>query len=103
MELAKKYRKVLVAEEASVIGGLGSAVADIISRKVKGKVDFTHIGIPDDFVTHGPRELLLEKCRLSTSGLVEAVSRMCRPKSAASMTCEVTQSLGTGVEGVTQP
>ena len=88
LEISKKCKKVLVVEDAAVIGGLGSAVADIIARKVPGKVDCANIGIPDDFVTHGPREVLLAECGLSTMGIVEAALRL-------------TQSSKSSVEGVT--
>ena len=77
LEVLRKCKKVLVVEEASVVGGLGSEVADIISKKAQGKVEFAHLGIPDDFVTHGPREILLAECGLSPMGISETALRLC--------------------------
>ncbi len=76
VEISEKCKKVLVVEDAGVVGGLGSAVADIIAGKVQGEVGFAHIGIPDNFVTHGPREVLLAECGLSTMGIVEAAMKL---------------------------
>jgi 1-deoxy-D-xylulose-5-phosphate synthase len=101
LEVSRKCKKVLVVEEASVIGGLGSAVADIICSKIQGKVDFAHLGIPDGFVTHGPRESLLAECGLSAVGIAEAASRLCKSRGAATMAYEARQSVASSVESVT--
>jgi len=102
LEISRKCRRLLVVEEASVVGGLGNEVADIISRKAQGKVEFAHLGIPDDFVTHGPREILLDKCGLSPVGIAEAALRLCKPRGAVSVACEVQQSsVSSSIEGVT--
>ncbi|HXL03776.1 MAG TPA: 1-deoxy-D-xylulose-5-phosphate synthase [Bacillota bacterium] len=101
LEVSRKCKKVLVVEEASTIGGLGNAVSDIICNKIQEKVDFAHLGIPDDFVTHGPREILLAECGLSAMGIAEAAFRMCKPRGAISLAHEVSQSVASSVEGVT--
>jgi len=101
LEVSRKCRKALVVEEASVVGGLGSEVADIISKKAQGKVEFAHLGIPDDFVTHGPREILLAECGLSAMGIAEAALRLCKPRGAVSMAHEVVQPVSSRIEGVT--
>lgn len=48
----KNFSKVVVVEENTVLGGLGSAVAEVaIQMKYKGDLEL--IGIPDDFIDHG--------------------------------------------------
>jgi 1-deoxy-D-xylulose-5-phosphate synthase len=101
LEISRKCKRALVVEEASVIGGLGSEVADILSKKAQGKVAFAHLGIPDDFVTHGPREILLAECGLSAMGIAEAALRLCKPRGTVSMAHEVAQSVSSSIEGVT--
>jgi 1-deoxy-D-xylulose-5-phosphate synthase len=100
LEISRECKKVLVVEEASVVGGLGSEVADIISKKAQGKVAFAHLGIPDDFVTHGPREILLAECRLSPMGISETALRLCKPRGAVSISHEVVQPAASTIEGL---
>ena len=48
LKLINKNIEILTLEEHSIIGGLGSAVAEIIAESGKG-VKFKRIGIPDEF------------------------------------------------------
>ncbi|MEW8996645.1 MAG: transketolase family protein [Thermoanaerobacter sp.] len=57
VEVAKKTGKVITAEEHSIIGGLGSAVAEVLSEEYPVKIK--RIGIKDQFGQSGsPKELL---------------------------------------------
>jgi transketolase len=57
VEVAKKTGKVITAEEHSIIGGLGSAVAEVLSEEYPVKIK--RIGIRDEFGQSGsPKELL---------------------------------------------
>lgn len=64
---AKKTRKVFTVEEHSVIGGLGSAVCDVLSEKAPTKV--TKIGVYDRFGESGPAAALVEKYGLDSKGI----------------------------------
>ncbi|MBO5450833.1 MAG: transketolase family protein [Lachnospiraceae bacterium] len=64
---AKKTRKVFTVEEHSVIGGLGSAVCDVLSEKDPTKV--TKIGVYDRFGESGPAAALVEKYGLDSKGI----------------------------------
>lgn len=68
---AKKTGKVVVAEEHSVIGGLGSAVCDCLSAKLPTPV--CKIGVNDVFGESGPAVKLLEKYGLDAQGIYEKV------------------------------
>lgn len=48
LELVNKGVEIQTMEEHSVIGGLGSAVADVIAESGKG-IKFKRIGVPDEF------------------------------------------------------
>ena len=64
---AKKTGKVVTVEEHSVIGGLGSAVCDVLSEKAPTRV--MKIGINDTFGESGPALELLKKYGLDTDSI----------------------------------
>ena len=68
---AKETGKVVTGEEHSVIGGLGSAVCDVLSEKAPTKV--LKIGVNDVFGESGPALELLKKYGLDTDGIYEKV------------------------------
>lgn len=68
---AKKTGKVVTAEEHSVIGGLGSAVCDLLSEKQPTKV--CKIGMYDVFGESGTAGGLLEKYGLDGNGIYAKV------------------------------
>lgn len=71
LESAAKTGKVVVAEEHSVIGGLGSAVADCLSEKLPVMV--CKIGVNDCFGESGTAEELLAKHELDAAGIYSRV------------------------------
>ena len=71
LESAKKTGKVVTAEEHSVIGGLGSAVCDVLSEKLPTPVK--KIGVYDVFGESGPVVKLLEKYKLDGAGVYEQI------------------------------
>ena len=68
---AKKTGKVVTVEEHSVIGGLGSAVCDVLSEKEPTKV--MKIGINDVYGESGPALELIKKYGLDGQGIYEKV------------------------------
>ena len=68
---AKETGKVVTIEEHSVIGGLGSAVCDVLSEKAPTKV--LKIGVNDTFGESGPAKVLLAKYGLDAKGIYEKV------------------------------
>lgn len=68
---AKETGKVVTVEEHSVIGGLGSAVSDVLSEKAPTKL--MKIGINDTFGESGPALELLKKYGLDTDGIYEKI------------------------------
>jgi len=72
-ELTSRIKKIVTLEEGVVSGGFGSAIGEFIEReKIKG-VTLETVGLPDEFVEHGPRKVLLNKYNLSTEGLVNLI------------------------------
>ncbi len=68
---AKKTGKVVTVEEHSVIGGLGSAVSDVLSAKCPTLVH--KIGVQDRFGESGPAAELLHKFGLDAEGILAEV------------------------------
>ena len=64
---AKKTGKVVTVEEHSVIGGLGSAVADVLSEKEPTRM--IKIGINDVFGESGPAVELIKKYGLDAESI----------------------------------
>lgn len=67
---AKKTGKVVTAEEHSIIGGLGSAVAEVLARQCPTKQAF--VGVQDSFGESGSPDNLLEKYGLTAEAIVKA-------------------------------
>ncbi len=60
----------VTAEEHSIIGGLGSAVAELLSEE--GPAPLTRVGTKDTFGESGKAELLMEKYGLTAKDIVKA-------------------------------
>ena len=69
-EAARSGRMVIVAENHTVVGGLGEAVASLLLRSGVTPV-FRQIGLPDEFLDAGALPTLHERYGIST----EAISR----------------------------
>ncbi len=68
---AKKTGKVVTVEEHSIIGGLGGAVAEVLSEQAPTKM--LRIGVNDTFGESGPAKALIEKYGLDAKGIYEKV------------------------------
>ncbi|MDY2628926.1 MAG: transketolase family protein [Lachnospiraceae bacterium] len=71
IETARKTGRVVTVEEHSVIGGLGSAVCDVLSEKYPTKV--TKIGVQDVFGHSGPAVELLKEFKLDGDGVYSQI------------------------------
>ena len=71
LESAKKTGKVVTVEEHSVIGGLGSAVCDVLAEEYPVKVK--KIGMNDIFGESGPAGALVAKYGLDGEGVYNTV------------------------------
>lgn len=71
VKTASKSGKVVTIEEHSVIGGLGSAVAEVLSEECPTKMK--RIGVQDTFGESGPAKELLHKYELDAEGIYKQV------------------------------
>lgn len=71
IKVAKDTGKVVTVEEHSIIGGLGSAVCEVLSQEIPTKVKL--VGINDRFGQSGTPDALLEYYGLTVEKILEAV------------------------------
>lgn len=74
IKAAKETGKIVTVEEHSVIGGLGSAVCDVVCEECP--VPVVKIGVNDEFGCSGPAVELLKKFGLSAENIVSTVCKM---------------------------
>jgi 1-deoxy-D-xylulose-5-phosphate synthase len=82
--LAEGKKIVITAEEGTLIGGFGSAVTELFEKwKAAGAQNIPSVrtlGIPDQFIEHGKREVLLDGLGLSAEKMRDEVVRLLAPK-----------------------
>jgi len=71
LETVSKTKRLVTVEENALAGGFGSAVLSLLSS-IAG-VRALRIGIPDEFVEHGPQELLRANYSLNAEGIVQRI------------------------------
>jgi len=65
--LARGTKNIFTVEEGILAGGFGSAVAEAIGKPV------IKMGLPDEFIPHGRRDILLEKYGLTAKGIAKEI------------------------------
>jgi 1-deoxy-D-xylulose-5-phosphate synthase len=68
----RNFSKIITLEEGVVNGGFGEGISAWLSDK-KAKNDLLNIGLPNNFVDHGPRKVLLEEVGLDSESLTEKI------------------------------
>ena len=76
---AKRCGAIVTAEEHSIIGGLGGAVAEVLAESEP--VPMARVGIKDAFGTSGDQESLLKHYGLSSGDLATTVKEVIKKKS----------------------
>lgn len=74
IERVKATGAVVTIEEHQIMGGMGSAVAEILARNYPAPIEF--VGVNNRFGESGEPEELIEKFGLGVSGIKEAVKRV---------------------------
>ena len=78
LELAKKTNCVITAEDHSIIGGLGSAVAELLAEEYPCRMK--RIGLNDRYAESGKPSELYEKYGLSFSNIAKEAKLMLKSK-----------------------
>ncbi|OGM58989.1 transketolase [Candidatus Woesebacteria bacterium RIFCSPLOWO2_01_FULL_39_10] len=75
---ARKCGAIVSVEEHQVNGGLGSAIAEVLTRNYP--VPMEYIGMPNSFGESGEPDELLEKYKMKSKDIVEAVKKVIQRK-----------------------
>ena len=71
VKCAKETKRIITVEDHNIIGGLGSAVCDVLSEKYPTKVE--RMGIIDSFGRSGKAEELMTYYRIDSNAIVNKV------------------------------
>lgn len=80
IDVAKKCGAVVTVEEHQVMGGMGSAVAEVIAKNYPIPVEF--IGMQNTFGESGPPNALIEKFGMGVKNIKAATKRVMKRKSS---------------------
>ena len=69
VKCAKETKKIITVEDHSIIGGLGSAVCEVLSEEYPCKVE--RMGIKDTFGTSGKAEELLKHFEIDSESIIK--------------------------------
>ena len=78
IESVKKTGAVVTVEEHQVMGGMGSAVAEVLAKNFPAPMEF--VGAQDRFGESGEPEELIEKFGIGVSDIKEAVKKVLKRK-----------------------
>ncbi|MBI2166770.1 MAG: 1-deoxy-D-xylulose-5-phosphate synthase [Candidatus Omnitrophica bacterium] len=80
LETAQKTHFFFTLEEHNLTGGLGSKVLEFFERHgLAGEIQIHRFALPDQFIEHGPREILLDRFGLSPEKVAAEMLRGLRP------------------------
>lgn len=75
LKAVTQTRRIITVEDHNVIGGLGSAVAEVMAESGKACA-FMRLGIPDTFSIIGLHEDLMAHYKIDTNGILENVREL---------------------------
>lgn len=78
-EALQQYERIITVEDGTMVGGLGSAVAEFMAEN-NYKNDLKILGIPDRLVEHGTLKELHHECGYDAIAIADAVREMMSSK-----------------------
>lgn len=72
-DAVRKHPCFVTMEENVLAGGFGSAVLELLAQKGIERPKCLNIGLPDEFITHGPAELLKDLLDLTPEKIAEKI------------------------------
>ena len=73
IKCAKETKKIITIEDHSIIGGLGTAICEVVSEECPTKV--VRMGMQDRFGKSGKAEQLLKYFKLDSEAIIEEINR----------------------------
>ena len=76
-DVAGRHRRVITIEEGAVINGFGAYMTrELSALALEHKIEVRCMGLPDRFIEHGAREVLLHDLGLDAEGIATEARRM---------------------------
>jgi 1-deoxy-D-xylulose-5-phosphate synthase len=69
----KNIKNFITLEEGAVIGGLGSAVLEMVSDMNLKDIRIKRLGLPDEFIEHGQKKIILDEYSLNEDKLYKII------------------------------
>ena len=83
-KLAKQVKLMVTVEDNILTGGFGSAVLEYLNSK-NNQVRLLRLGLPDQFIEHGSRSILLKRYGLTAQGIADSIIKFI--KNSCMMKC----------------
>jgi 1-deoxy-D-xylulose-5-phosphate synthase len=80
-DVFKAYPSVITVEDASIVGGFGSAIAEfMVDHQYANQL--IRLGIPDTLIEHGEQAELYRLCGIDSSGIAQKIAELFQVKPA---------------------
>ena len=71
LDLVRNHKLIATVEDHALMGGFGSAVLELVTEEREDAGKVIRMGIPDRFIEHGPRNLILKNIGLDEDGIAD--------------------------------
>lgn len=71
LRLVRDHKLIITVEDHVLMGGFGSTVLELVSDEKEDIGKIVRMGIPDRFIEHGPRNLILKNIGLDEDGIAD--------------------------------
>ncbi len=72
LDLARRCKRIVTVEEGALMGGMGSAVLELLADRGLTDVRVTRLGLPDHYIEHGAPQIQREECGLTPGDFTQA-------------------------------
>ncbi len=84
IDMAHSHHIIVTIEDNAIAGGAGSGINELLST-MSNSPAIINLGLPDEFVEHGERDVLLSDCGLDKAGIIAAVNQLSPSKLAQAL------------------
>ena len=76
--VCKQTKRIVTVEENAIMGGFGTAVMEYLQEAGYTDVSIQRLGLPDHFIDHGKRSVLLHVLGLDSTGIIKTIREVCQ-------------------------
>ncbi|HID02387.1 MAG TPA: 1-deoxy-D-xylulose-5-phosphate synthase [Desulfobacterales bacterium] len=75
-EQVQKTGKVITVEDNTFLGGFGSSILELLSRKNIFDIKLKMLGHPDEFIEHGPQHILWKNSGIDSDAIIKTAKEL---------------------------